>query len=224
MAAGGLGAGRFTIESSGGGGTASVLWGTVGAITEVGGFVTSDYDFEGWSNVPANAALFQIGQTTKVAFKLGKGPQGLYYAEEWSPGARSIPSGAVSNICDAVTQLTLNKSYSDYGVAGAQMDNATGIWTCPDDGNYEVSYQLCYQNGVAPMRSALYVLRNPYSTVAPFLVQDIADQSGRGRVNASCTRFLAQNDTLKFQCLQGSGAAQLLQINDGCYIAIRRVL
>lgn len=160
-------------------------------------------------------------------FRFGAGSDGGYYSEEFQIGARSQASGALTAIADATFPLTLIKSMDDY-TASTEMNLNTGVWTAPDDGDYEFTFQVMYTAGVVGSRMGLYLLRNGNTSGNSFLVLETTDNSGRGRTSLSGTRWVNKGDTIQFLAIQSTGAAQTILSAGGTekpsFIKIRRNL
>jgi hypothetical protein len=168
--------------------------------------IIGDLTVGGATNLQGNLVI-----TAGSTMKFSAGVNGKYYAEIVNPPAQVLVSGT-NTVLINLTALNLN---SDYGSA---WNLATGTWTCPVDGYYDISVCVRYTGWVAGSRSNLAILVNGA------LIDLGQDQlSTGGSISTSGTRELFVGDTVQVRALQVTGANQTL-VAASSFIAIARRL
>lgn len=189
-------------------------------IAGVGGFTYQPITVDGVNGIvlqqtPVNIRT-QIAGTTLA---IGNMPAGKNYYEEWGLSAGvTVANNATAAPCTAGLPLVSNFNYSDYSLGS--MNLTTGIWTCPGDGVYEISYSLQYVAWVAGSRQVLFAFRNNTAYTSGLIRMDGAtnDLTSQGQ----CRKFFTAGDTVLFKTFQATGAVQTLAVSELSYISIKR--
>lgn len=142
------------------------------------------------------------------------GLMGAYYSEEFSLSAQSLVTNTVT------TMINLVKTHSQNdNLVTTQMVLTTGVWTCPDDGDYHFDFCLLYTVAMGAAQRWLQWAMGGI-LAAPIAILDIGTAGTNGNT-LSFTRFVAKGDTVTFQALQASGANKIINTVLS-YIKIRR--
>lgn len=160
----------------------------------------------------AGTGIGPSGYTVQIGYAP---PAGKAYYERVAMSAQVIASAAAFT---QLVNLSSQKTYNDY--AASAWDLVNGVWTCPEDGVYSLTFNNDYTAWVAGSRVIAAVFLNGVATANQIAKLDGPMSSGQ--TNLSVTRDFAAGDVLRFQVGQVTGAGQTLVVGSRGYIAIKR--
>jgi hypothetical protein len=183
----------------------------------------------GTAFVIPNGGLIAIGtqsppgnDPTQMVFSQ-QGSPGQYYYEEYAiSGAASFTSGTLSPIVGTNSQaLTLIKAMSDY--TPSPMNTATGVWTCPCDGTYEMTLVVFFNLGLASP-GARFVLAFTDGAGNRLLYRDVMSMGFNDTLSGK--KFITAGTTVTAGIDQVSGSTHTISTSAGLtsFVSFKRDL
>jgi len=131
------------------------------------------------------------GGNTEVQF--GSGEKGRYYKGAYAPSVQVIPNAADTQLIN----LTVIQENNDY--AASPLNNATGVWTCPEDSYYSGSFTAGFAAHAATIDARVNL------GALPIAVNDNPSNSNIVQCSFSSV-FISAGQTVTWHVTQTSGA------------------